>query len=101
MTKEDFTRLQQNLHLPPHTPLKTQIDLLRDDILKLVAETMRLRNELHAANQERVALFAEMQATADRAHADGANALRAAALEVSCPACEDAIIKLTAERTYQ
>lgn len=101
MTKEDFTRLQQNLHLPPHTPLKTQIDLLRDDILKLIAETMRLRNELHAANQERVVLFEQMQQSVDRAHADGANALRAAALEVACPACTEAIIQLTAERTFQ
>lgn len=101
MTNDDFQRLQQNLNLPPHTPLKTQIDLLRDDALKLIAEIIRLRNALHAERQQQAALTASLQETADRSHADGANAVRQAALEVCCPLCAVAITRLTAERTFQ
>lgn len=101
MTPDDFLRLQQNLNLPPHTPLKTQIDLLREDVLKLIAEIMRLKNALRDERQDRNAQINALQETAEKAHADGANALREAALEVCCPACTIALKQLTAERTFQ
>lgn len=101
MSNDDLLRLQQNLNLPPHTPLKTQIDLLKTDMTNLLGEIMRLRNALHAERQAQSLLVASLQETADRAHADGANAVRQAALEVCCPLCAVAITQLTAERTFQ
>jgi hypothetical protein len=92
MTQEDWKRLEQHLTaLPQHTPLKMQIDLLRDDVLKLVAEVMRLRNEAHAAKQplER------------DAHAAGGEAMRQACLEVACIECTANIIRLSVRPTAQ
>jgi hypothetical protein len=101
MSNDDFLRLQRNLNMPPHTPLKTQIELLKSDMTRLLGEILTLRNDLHAANQAQVALFNEMSETADRSHAEGANALREAALEVCCPDCSIALKQLTAERIFQ
>lgn len=101
MTKDDFQRLQENLHLPPHTPLSHQIELLKSDVLKLVAEVMRLKNDLHSANQAQVALFQELQAGADESYASGASAMRQNVLEVCCESCTAAVIRITNERPLQ
>jgi hypothetical protein len=101
MTKEDFERLEQNLNLPKHTPLSHQIELLKGDALKLIAEVMRLRNDLHAANRAQVALVQELQASADESYAAGANAMRQSVIEACCPACSEAVIQLTNERPLQ
>ena len=101
MTNDDFKSLKQHLLLPPHTPLSTQIELLKSDMTRLLGEVMRLRSALHEANQAQVALLAEMQREIDLSHASGANALRAAALEVTCTECSEELLRLTAERTFQ
>lgn len=90
MTQEDWKRLQDNL-TAPQGPLKMQIDLLRDDVLKLVAEVMRLRNEAHAAKQE----------IESAAHAAGAETMRQACLDVACINCTASIIRLSARPAIQ
>jgi hypothetical protein len=101
MTNDDFKKIQANTLPPPHTPLSTQINLLKTDVSRLLNEVLRLKNDLRVANQEQVGLLAEMQQSVDQAHEAGANALRQGALEVCCPTCVEAIIQLTAERTFQ
>ena len=101
MDTSDWQRLQQNLQLPPHTPLKTQIDLLRDDVLKLVAEVMRLKNRLQSAEAEEEAAQAELQTLASESHAAGAEAMRQRVLEVACTECAQDIVALSAERPVQ
>lgn len=101
MTKQDFERLQQNLNLPPHTPLKTQIDLLKDDVLKLVSEVMRLKNHLAAVNEAQVALINELQSAATESYSAGASQMRQSVLEACCPICTKAVIQLSNERIPQ
>lgn len=101
MKTADWQRLQENIQLPPHTPLSTQIELLKEDVLKLVAEVMRLKNRLSAASEAENALLADLQATADASHRAGADAMRQRALEVCCLACSQEILHLTNERPRQ
>lgn len=95
MTEQDWKLLQAHLALPQSTPLKAQNDLLRDDVLKLVTEVMRLRNErsLHASGWQDGQ--SRQQAESD-AHAAGAENMRQACLEVACVQCTAAIIRLAA-----
>jgi hypothetical protein len=101
MTKEDYARMQQNLQLPPHTPLSTQIELLKTDMTRLLGEIMRLKNDLHAANQAQVGLLEELQATADASYQAGASAMRQAILDACCVNCTAAVIQLSNERPLQ
>lgn len=97
MTKEDWERLHANLALPVHTPLKTQVDLLKDDVLKLVTEVMHLRNRL--ASEVRPGAATQRQLA--ESHAAGAEAMRQATLEVACPDCTAGIIRLSSRRNDQ
>ena len=101
MTKEDYARMQANLQLPPHTPLSTQVELLKSDMTRLLGEIIRLKNDLHAANQAQVALFQELQSTADASYQSGASAMRQNILEACCADCAAAVIQLSNERPLQ
>lgn len=100
MTEQDWKQLQAHLTLPPHTPPKTQVDLLKDDVLKLVDEVMRLRNALSLVERGGSDPFGQQQRL-DESHATGGEAMRQACLEVACMQCYPAIIRLSARRTHQ
>lgn len=101
MTKEDYARMQANLQLPPNTPLSTQIHLLKTDASKLLAEVLRLKQDLRSANEAQVSLLQELQATADASYQAGASAMRQSILDACCPDCTAAVIQLSNERPLQ
>ena len=101
MTKDQYARMQANLHLPPNTPLSTQIHLLKTDVSNLLAEVLRLKESLRTANEAQVALFQELQATADASYQAGASAMRQSVLDACCPNCTSAVIQISNERPLQ
>lgn len=101
MTKDEIARLKSNLQHLPHTPLPEQVELLKSDVSRLLAELTRLKTHLAALNEAQVALLQELQATANESYRAGSSAMRQSVLDACCPECTKAVISLTNERIPQ
>lgn len=101
MRDEEMDDLGARLLSESYLPLPAQIEMLKTDVAKLVSAIGRLKLELADALTAQIALFNEMQATADGAHADGSKQMKQSAIEVCCPVCEPRVRALPLDRLLQ
>lgn len=101
MSRDEIEDLRRRLLDESTMPLSTQIALLKSDVTRLISEIARVKGELADATMHQLAMFDEMQKTADAAHADGARQMQQAALEVCCPNCALLIQPLPLDRQFQ